>query len=70
VTLHDRDGTPTVAHFTFIDRSATSTRRNPRDGARPVLFQRQIYRGDGGGLLPPREDPRDLRARAGIPAEL
>jgi hypothetical protein len=52
--VRDEDGTPTVAHFTFIDRSGHVFPPQPKRTGPDLFFQRQIYRGDGGiVLLPP-----------------
>jgi hypothetical protein len=56
VRLHvrDHDGTPTVAHFIFIDRSGHVHPPQPKQVAPDLFFQRQVYRADGGTvLLPP-----------------
>ena len=50
----DHDGTPTVAHFTFVDRSGRVHPPQPKRVAPDLFFQRQVYRRDGGVvLLPP-----------------
>lgn len=52
--VRDHDGTPTVAHFTFQDRSGRIYPPQPKRTAPDLFFQRQIYRADGGVvLLPP-----------------
>ena len=52
--VRDHDGTPTVAHFTFVDRSGHIHPPQAKRIAPDLFFQRQIYRGDGGMvLLPP-----------------
>jgi hypothetical protein len=52
--VHDHDGAPTVAHFTFTDRSGRVHPPQPKRTAPDLVFQRQVYRGDGGTvLLPP-----------------
>jgi hypothetical protein len=56
VKLHvrDVDGTPTVAHFTFLDRAGHVYPPQPKRVAPDLFFQRQIYRADGESvLLPP-----------------
>jgi hypothetical protein len=50
----DHDGTPTAAHFTFVDRSGRVHPPQPKRVAPDLFFQRQVYRSDGGVvLLPP-----------------
>ena len=50
----DHDGTPTAAHFTFLDRSGRVHPPQPKRVAPDLFFQRQVYRRDGGSvLLPP-----------------
>lgn len=50
----DHDGTPTAAHFTFVDRSGRVHPPQPKRVAPDLFFQRQVYRRDGGAvLLPP-----------------
>ena len=52
--VRDHDGTPTVAHFTFVDRSGRVHPPQPKRTAPDLFFQRQVYRADGGVvLLPP-----------------
>jgi hypothetical protein len=52
--VRDHDGAPTVAHFTFVDRSGRVLPPQPKRTAPDLFFQRQIYRGDGGTVwLPP-----------------
>jgi hypothetical protein len=52
--VRDHDGTPTVAHFTFVDRSGHVHPPQPKRVAPDLFFQRQVYRADGGVvLLPP-----------------
>jgi hypothetical protein len=52
--VRDHDGTPTVAHFTFLDRSGRVHPPQPKRIAPDLFFQRQVYRADGGVvLLPP-----------------
>ncbi len=52
--IRDHDGTPTVAHLTFSDRSGRIHPPQPKRIAPDLFFQRQIYRADGGiVLLPP-----------------
>ena len=52
--VRDHDGTPTVAHFTFVDRSGHVHPPQAKRIAPDLFFQRQIYRGDGGVvMLPP-----------------
>jgi hypothetical protein len=52
--VRDGDGTPTVAHFTFTDRSGHVFPPQSKRTAPDLFFQRQTYRGDGGlVLLPP-----------------
>jgi hypothetical protein len=52
--VRDCDGTPTVAHLTFTDRSGHVYPPQPKRTAPDLFFQRQIYRGDGSVvLLPP-----------------
>jgi hypothetical protein len=52
--VRDHDGAPTVAHFTFNDRSGRIYPPQPKRTAPDLFFQRQIYRADGGVvLLPP-----------------
>jgi hypothetical protein len=52
--VRDVDGTPTVAHFTFVDRSGRVLPPQPKRTAPDLFFQRQVYRADGGTvLLPP-----------------
>ena len=55
--IRDHDGTPTVAHFTFNDRSGHVHPPQPKRLAPDLFFQRQVYRRDGGVvLLPPGAD--------------
>ena len=49
--VRDHDGTPTVAHFTFLDRSGRVYPPQPKRLAPDLFFQRQIYRADGGMVL-------------------
>lgn len=50
----DHDGTPTVAHLSFVDRSGRVHPPQPKRVSPDLFFQRQIYRSDGGVvLLPP-----------------
>ncbi len=50
----DHDGTPTAAHFTFLDPSGRVHPPQPKRVAPDLFFQRQVYRRDGGVvLLPP-----------------
>ncbi len=52
--VRDHDGTPTVAHFTFVDRLGRVHPPQPKRVAPDLFFQRQVYRADGGVvLLPP-----------------
>ncbi len=52
--VRDHDGAPTVAHFTFTDRSLRLYPPQPKRTAPDLFFQRQVYRADGGVvLLPP-----------------
>jgi len=53
VRLHvrDHDGAPTVAHFTFSDRSGRIYPPQPKRIAPDLFFQRQVYRTDGGTVL-------------------
>jgi len=52
--VRDHDGAPTVAHFTFTDRSGRIHPPQPKRTAPDLFFQRQVYRADGGVvLLPP-----------------
>jgi hypothetical protein len=52
--VRDHDGTPTVAHFTFVDRSGRIHPAQSKRLAPDLFFQRQVYRADGGlVLLPP-----------------
>ena len=67
--VRDHDGTPTVAHFTFADRSGRIHPPQPKRTAPDLFFQRQIYRADGGiGAAAAGPDHRDLRPRPGVPA--
>ena len=45
--VRDHDGAPTVAHFTFVDRSGHVHPPQSKRIAPDLFFQRQIYRGDG-----------------------
>jgi len=48
------DGTPTAAHFTFVDRSGRVHPPQPKRLAPDVFFQKHVYRRDGGVVsLPP-----------------
>jgi hypothetical protein len=52
--IRDHDGTPTVAHLRFSDRSGRIHPPQPKRTAPDLFFQPQIYRADGGiVLLPP-----------------
>jgi hypothetical protein len=52
--VRDHDGAPSVAHFTFTDRSGHIYPPQPKRIAPDLFFQRQVYRADGGTvLLPP-----------------
>jgi hypothetical protein len=52
--VRDHDGTPTVAHFTFVDRPGHVYPPQPKRVVPDLFFQRQVYRGDGGTVwLPP-----------------
>src|SRR5262249_46322963 len=52
--VRDVDGTPTVAHFTFIDGAGHVYPPQPKRVAPDLFFQLQIYRGAGESvLLPP-----------------
>ena len=52
--VRDLDGAPTVAHFTFTDRSGHIHPPQSKRTAPDLFFQRQVYRADGGVvLLPP-----------------
>ncbi len=52
--VRDVDGTPTVAHFTFVNAAGHVYPPQPKRIAPDLFFQRQIYRGDGETvLLPP-----------------
>jgi hypothetical protein len=52
--VRDHDGTPTVAHFTFVDRLGRVYPPQPKRVAPDLFFQRQVYRADGSVvLLPP-----------------
>ena len=68
--VRDHDGTPTVARFTFIDRSGRVYPPQPKRVAPDLFFQKQIYRADGGVvLLPPGRITRDVRPRPRVPAQ-
>src|SRR5262245_24341582 len=52
--VRDHDGTPTVAHFAFTDRTGHVYPPQPKRVAPDLFFQNQIYPADGGiVLLPP-----------------
>lgn len=54
IRVRDHDGSPTAAHFTFVDRGGRVHPSQPKRVAPDLFFQRQIYRADGGVvLLPP-----------------
>jgi len=52
--VRDHDGAPTIAHFTFTDRSGRVHPPQPKRTAPDLFFQPQVYRADGARvLLPP-----------------
>jgi hypothetical protein len=54
IRVLDVDDTPTVAHFTFVDRAGHVYPPQPKRLAPDLFFQRQIYRRDGDSVqLPP-----------------